>query len=82
MARRIAKHLDSGIKPTISERRVVLQDVVIVRASGQEAPAAEEARRQAAARGTPMDISFGTALQRSSAKGKAYPDLTFLAFAT
>ena len=58
MARRISKHLDSGIQPTISGRRVVLHDVILVRANGQEAPAAEEARRQAAARGTPMDISF------------------------
>ena len=53
MARRISKHLDSGIQPTISGRSVVLRDVILVRASGQEAPAAEEARRQAAAAAVP-----------------------------
>ena len=58
MARRIARRLDSGFQPSISGRRVVLHDLVLVRATGEEAPAAEEVRRQAAARGTPMDISF------------------------
>ena len=58
LARRITRHLNAGIQPTISGRKVVLQDVILVRASGQEAPAAEELRRQAAARGNPVDISY------------------------
>ena len=47
LARRIASHLASGQQPSISGRRVVLRDVVLVRANGSEAPAAEEVRRQA-----------------------------------
>ena len=58
MARRIARRLDSGFQPSISGRRVVLHDLVLVRATGEEAPAAEEVRRQAAARGIPIDISY------------------------
>ena len=58
LARRIASHLASGQQPSINGRRVALRDVVLVRANGSEAPAAEEVRRQAAASGIPMDISF------------------------
>ena len=82
MARRISKHLDSGIQPTISGRRVVLHDVILVRASGQE----HRQRKNYVAsqqRGELLWTSvIGTALQRSNAKEIAYMGLTFLAIAT
>ena len=58
LARRITQHLDNGVQPSISGRQVKLRDVVLVRANGTEAPAAEEGRRQAAERNMAIDITF------------------------
>ena len=41
----VRKHLEAGVRPTLKGRRVVLKDVVLVRADGRETPVAEEARR-------------------------------------
>ena len=40
-----AKHIEEGISPSLKGRRVVLKDVVLVRANGTETPVAQEARR-------------------------------------
>ena len=69
LARRIANHLGAGYQPSINGRRVVLRDVVLFRASGDEAPAAAEERRQAASRGISIDISYWIAKQQSSSRG-------------
>ena len=37
--------MEAGIQPSLKGRRVVLKDVVLVRADGSEAPVAQEARR-------------------------------------
>ena len=58
LARRISLHLDAGIQPSIVGRQVKLRDVVLIRTNGAEAPAAEEVRRQAAARNIDVDITF------------------------
>ena len=58
LARRISLHLDAGIQPSIVGRQVKLRDVVLIRANGTEAPAAEEVRRQAAVRNVDIDITF------------------------
>ena len=58
LKRRIANHLDAGYQPTLNGRRVVLRDVVLIRSSGDEAPAAAEVRRQAASRGIDIDITY------------------------
>ena len=42
---RVRKHLEAGVQPTLKGRRVVLKDVVLVRADGKETPVAQEARR-------------------------------------
>ena len=42
---RVRKHLEAGVQPTLKGRRVVLKDVVLVKADGREAPVAEEVRR-------------------------------------
>ena len=42
---RVRKHLEAGGRPTLKGRRVVLKDVVLVRADGRETPVAQEARR-------------------------------------
>ena len=58
LARRISSHLDAGYQPSIDGRRVVIRDVTLMRATGVEAPAAEEVRRQAARRGIPIEVSY------------------------
>ena len=58
LKRRIANHLDAGYQPSINGRRIVLRDVILIRSSGDEAPAAAEVRRQAASRGIDIDISY------------------------
>ena len=58
LKRRIANHLDAGYQPSINGRRVVLRDVVLIRSSGDEAPAANEVRRQAASRGIDINITY------------------------
>ena len=58
MQRRIASHLDAGVTPSVRGNRVMLRDIVLVRATGDRAPAAAEAERQAAALGINLDISF------------------------
>ena len=42
---RVRKHLEAGVQPTFKGRRVILKDVVLVKADGRETPVAEEARR-------------------------------------
>ena len=42
---RVRRHLEEGISPSLKGRRVVLKDVVLVRANGTETPVAQEARR-------------------------------------
>ena len=42
---RVRKHIEEGISPSLKGRRVVLKDVVLVRANGTETPVAVEARR-------------------------------------
>ena len=39
------KHIEAGVQPSLKGRRVVLKDVVLVKADGRETPAAKEARR-------------------------------------
>ena len=58
LASRIANHLDAGYQPSINGRRVALRDVGLVRASGDEASAAAEVRRQAASRGVDVNITY------------------------
>ena len=43
--KRAREHLEAGIQPSLKGRRVVLKDVVLVRADGSETPVAQEARR-------------------------------------
>ena len=45
LKQRVAVHLEAGVKPSLKGRRVVLKDVVLVRADGTETAAAAEARR-------------------------------------
>ena len=42
---RVRRHLEAGLQPSLKGRRVVLKDVVLVRADGRETPVVEEARR-------------------------------------
>ena len=42
---RVHRHLEEGISPSLKGKRVVLKDVVLVRANGTETPVAQEARR-------------------------------------
>ena len=42
---RVRRHLEEGISPSLKGKRVVLKDVVLVRADGTETPVAQEARR-------------------------------------
>ena len=42
---RARKHLEAGAQPTLKGRRVVLKDVVLVKADGRETPVSQEARR-------------------------------------
>ena len=58
LARRITQHLDNDVQPSIIVRQVKLRDVVLIRANGTEAPAAEEVRRQAAERNRAIDVTF------------------------
>ena len=58
MQRRIAAHLAAGVSPSVRGNRVMLQDVVLVRATGDRAPAAAEAERQAEALGINLNMSF------------------------
>ena len=58
MQRRIAAHLAAGVTPSVRGNRVMLQDVVLVRATGDRAPAAAEARRQADELGINLNMSF------------------------
>ena len=58
LARRISLHLDAGVQPSIVGRQVKLRDVVLIRANGTEAPAAEEVRRQADVRNIGVEITF------------------------
>ena len=43
--KRAREHLEAGVEPSLKGRRVVLKDVVLVRADGRETPVAQEARR-------------------------------------
>ena len=43
---RVRRHLEAGLQPSLKGRRVVLKDVVLVRADGRETPVVEEARRR------------------------------------
>ena len=45
MKQRVAVHLEAGVKPSLKGRRIVLKDVVLVRADGTETAGAAEARR-------------------------------------
>ena len=56
--RRIAAHLAAGVTPSVRGNRVVLQDVVLVRATGDRAPAAAEAERQSEELGINLKMSF------------------------
>ena len=58
MQRRIASHLAAGVTPSVCGNRVVLQDIVLVRATGDRTPAAAEAQRQAEALGINLNMSF------------------------
>ena len=42
---RARRHLEADVGPSLKGRRVVLKDVVLVRADGRETPVVEEARR-------------------------------------
>ena len=42
---RVRRHLEAGLQPSLKGWRVVLKDVVLVRADGRETPVVEEARR-------------------------------------
>ena len=42
---RVRKHLEAGAQPTLKGRRVVLKDVVLVKADGRETPVSQGARR-------------------------------------
>ena len=39
------EHIEAGIQPSLKGRRVVLKDVVLVKADGSETPVAQEVRR-------------------------------------
>ena len=41
----VRKHLEAGVQPTLKGRRVVLKDVVLVKADGRETPVSQEVRR-------------------------------------
>ena len=58
MQRRIAAHLAAGETPSVRGNRVVLKDVVLVRATGDRTPAAAEAERQATALGVNLNMAF------------------------
>ena len=58
MQRRISTHLDAGITPSVRGNRIMLKDIVLVKANGQHSPAAVEAQRQAAQRGIDLDLAF------------------------
>ena len=58
MQRRIAAHLAAGVTPSVRVNRVVLQDIILVRATGDRAPAAAEAQRQAEELGINLNMSF------------------------
>ena len=45
LKQRVAVHLEAGVKPSLKGRRIVLKDVVLVRADGTETAGAAEARR-------------------------------------
>ena len=78
LKRRIANHLDAGYQPSINGRRVVLRDVVLIRSSGDEAPAAAEVRQQAASRGLDINITYWdreAAVERQGNKSFAF-DIT------
>ena len=43
--KRAREHLEAGVEPSLKGRRVVLKDVVLVRADGREAPVARGTMR-------------------------------------
>ena len=58
MQRRITSHLENGITPSVRGNRVMLKDIVLIKANGERAPAATEAERQAAQRNISLNIAF------------------------
>ena len=58
VARRITKHLNDGLRPTVVGNQVKLGDVVLIRANVVQTTVAEEVRRQAAEQNIPADISY------------------------
>ena len=68
MQRRITSHLDNGITPSVRGNRVMLKDVVLIKATGERAPAAAEAERQAAQRNISLNIALGTKKRPPSAR--------------
>ena len=58
MQRRISAHLDAGITPSAKGNRILLKDMVHVKANGQHSLAAVEAERQAAQRGVNLDLAY------------------------
>ena len=69
MQRRIASHLENGITPSVRGNRVMLKDVVLIKANGERAPAASEAERQASQRNIDLNIALWDANRATEYRG-------------
>ena len=58
LRRRISRHMEAGVEPSVRGNRVFLRDIVLVKANGERTPAAAEALSQAAARGVDLNLGF------------------------